>query len=162
MEFDEIDVLRNMRSSYTILEDLRNRDNTGLASSEIELFILEKRTFIQMHRTSSNMHFWNMRRGPQPISIKNSDHVMKDAGLNSTSGQIATSSTNRINAISEHCRNTCYLCKLRHFCLQRRSCGLKFEKILSERKILITLNRNDIWINECQQRFGDNFSFIFI
>ena len=75
---------------YSDLQDLRNRDSTGLTSSEIELFILEKRTVIQSHCTSSNMHFWNARRGPQPMSVKNSDHVTKKAGLKSTSGQFGS------------------------------------------------------------------------
>ena len=77
-------------SVYTMLEDLRNRDNTGLTSSEIELFVLGKRTFIQSHCTSSDMHLSNARRQPQPMSIKNLGQVTKEAELKSTSGQIGS------------------------------------------------------------------------
>ena len=77
-------------SVYAILEDLRNRDNTGLTSSEIELFVLGKGTFIQSHRTSSDMHLSNTRRGPRLMSIKNLGHVTKEVGLKSTLGRIGS------------------------------------------------------------------------
>ena len=77
-------------SVYTILEDLRNRDNTGLVCSELLQIVLNIEHCCQLHRTSSNMHFWNMRRGPQIMSVKNSDHVTKKVGLKSTSGKIGS------------------------------------------------------------------------
>ena len=77
-------------SVYAILEDLRNQDNTGLTSSEIELFVLGKRTVIQSHCTSSNMHFSNATRQLRPMSIKEIHHVTEKAGLKSTSGQIGS------------------------------------------------------------------------
>ena len=94
---------------YSDLQDLRNWDSTGLTSSKIELFILEKRTVIQSHHTLFVMHLWNGRNQPRPMSVKNSHHMTEKAGLKSTSGQIGTPSTNRINVIPKHCKKTCDL-----------------------------------------------------
>ena len=97
---------------YAILKGIRNSDNTGLASSEMVLFVLDIEHYCQLHRTSSNMHFWNMRRGLQPMSVKNSHHVTKEVGLSllwEELGQIGTPLTNRINVISKHCKSMCEL-----------------------------------------------------
>ena len=74
------------------------------------------------------------------MSVKNCHHVTEKAGLKSTlgrSGHRQTSVANRINAISKHCKSMLDLCKLGHFCLQRRSREPKFQKFVRKGKIIL-------------------------
>ena len=119
---------------YAILKGIRNSDNTGLTSSETVLFVLNIEHYWQLHRSSFVMHFWNARKQPQTMSIKNSHHVTKEAGLKSTLGRIRVRlghhqpiestwfpniAKTRVNYYNEA-----------DICLQRSSHELKFEKFV--------------------------------
>ena len=162
-----------MKLKYYVIPDLictkprnlRNRGNIGLICSKTVQLVLRKEHLTDstaphlkcIYRTREESRnqwasrivvTWLKRRGLRVLRVR--------------SGHRRTSWANRINAIPEHCKTTLDLCKLVSFLFTKKVARAKIWKILSKRKIVITLNRNYLWINECQQRFGHNFSFMFI